>query len=211
MTYVKLTREDGTTRNNMPWAVGITNRATGRGNKLCTDGVLHVYDTPEQAAFMRLAYCDSYTKAWEVRSRCKGVSDGAKRGIKSCTVIREIELPELTIEQRVEIAICTSLLVYSDLRYAAWARRWLSGEDRTAKAALAESRVAFARAAYACGAFTAYYAATAAVSAASYEAHLGHKSYAGRATARAASCSAAYAAEAAGHIDLQSIIEEVLG
>ena len=153
MTYIKLTSAEGTTRNDMTWPIGKTNRATGKDRKLCSDGFLHVYDTPEQAAFMRPAHISVYTRAFEVESNDKGITDGTKRGIKSCTVVREITLPELTNEQRVEIAIRVSLLVYKEKSYARWAKDWLSGEDRTAHAAYAAASVAAyaAYAAYATG------------------------------------------------------------
>jgi hypothetical protein len=124
MTYIKLTRDNGTTRNNMKWAVGVTNHATGDRYVLCSDGVLHVYDTPEQAVLMQHAQCRKHTRAWIVASDDTGVSDGTKRGIKSCTVLREIDLPELTTEQRVEIAIRASLLGYDADHYKQWADDW---------------------------------------------------------------------------------------
>lgn len=201
-TYIKLTREDGTTRYGMTWEIGKTNRAAGGGTKLCTDGVLHVYDTPEQAAFMRPIHCDSYTRAWEVGSRCKGVTDGTKRGIKSCTVVREIELPQITIEQRVEIAIRVSLSVYQGSAYVEWAQRWLSGEDRSKAAANAAAAAAARAAAYA-----AAYAADAAAYAARAAAYAAYAVDAAVYTAYAVG----HAIDAAGSIDLQSIIEEVLG
>lgn len=208
MTYIKLTREDGTTRKGMRWDVGVTNRATGAGNRLCSDGVLHVYDTPEQAAFMRFAHCDSYTRAWEVESEDEGVTDGTKRGSKSCTVVQEIQLPKITTEQRVEIAVRASLLVYADAAYAEWANKWLSGEDRTAKAAYAAAEAASHAA-------NAAYAAHAAANAAAYSvantAYAVNAAHAASISAYAAARAADNAAYAAGHVDLQSIIKEVLG
>lgn len=210
MTYIKLTREDGTTRNNMPWAVGLTNRATGRGRRLCSDGVLHVYDTPEQAAFMRHRHCLDYTRAWEVRSRCKGVTDGTKRGIKSCAVVREIQLPEITLDQRIKIGIRASLLVYTEDSYVKWATQWLSGETRSRGAAIAAFHKAddATYAAYA-EANAAYDAANAARAAAFAAVEASNApAYAAYNAARAAAYAKAYAP---GCVDLQSIIKEVLG
>jgi len=203
MIYYKLTDADGNTRNGMHWAKGVTNRATGKGKELCTDGYVHVYDTPEQAAFMRPVHVSRYTRLWKVKSRCKGITDGTKRGIKSCTVIEEIELPKLTTEQCVEIGIRASLLVYKDKRYVRWAEDRLSGKDRTvavADAVAAATDVAYTTdvAAYATDAVA---CAADAATAAAYVADAAAAAYAARA--------AAYATDA-GKINLVGIIEKVL-
>jgi len=202
MIYYKLTDRNGSTKRGMHWAVGKTNRATGKGKELCTDGYLHVYDTPEQAAFMRPAHVESYTRLFKARSRCKGITDGTKRGIKSCTVLEEVKLPELTTEQRVEIAIRASLLIYKEESYRKWTKGWLSGKDRSAYAAV-----------------HAAHAAADAARAADVAADAVHAARAAADAARAADVAAdaayavAYAARAAVHaakpIDLISIINQV--
>jgi hypothetical protein len=164
--------------------------------QLCTDGVLHVYDTPEQAALMQHVYCRDYTRAWIVASDDEGISDGITRGIRSCTILQEIKLPELTTDQCVEIAIRVALLLGYDYEYyQRWADGWLSGRNRSAAAADAAASVADADDTYAARA--AAYAATAA----------------GRAVRAAAD--AANAVRTTGldtnKIDLQAIIDQVLG
>jgi len=139
MIYYKLTDRAGNTKHGMHWGVGKTNRAVGKGKALCTDGYLHVYDTPEQAAFMRPSHVPTYSRLFKVKSRNKGITDGTKRGIKSCTVLEEVELPELTVEQQVEIAIRASLLADTEEKYVRWARAWISGKDRSADAAAGAS------------------------------------------------------------------------
>lgn len=208
MTYIKLTDAEGRTKNDMEWSVGKTNRATGKGKTLCSNGYLHVYDTPEQAAFMQPIHVPSYTKAFEVHSRYKGITNGTKRGIKSCTVMRDITLPKLTKKQRVEIAIRVSLQIYHEATYESWAKGWLSGQDRTARAARA-AHAAVRAAAYWTNA--ADHAAVCAVAAAARAAY----------AAASAAIRAAVAAEAAAYavedtanakpLDLLSIIRQVFG
>jgi hypothetical protein len=225
--YIKLTRADGKTHNNMQWDVGVTNRATGTGYKLCTDGVLHVYDTPEQAEFIKPVQVPNYTRAWIVESDDEGVTDGTKRGVKSCTVIEETTLPEITTEQRVEIAIRCALTVYDDPSFVEWAEKWLSGADRTKKsvdtvecAVRAEGAYAAADAAadtYAAAYADAHAACDVAAYAAAYDAYdaAAHAHAAVRAAyGGAAAEAAAYAAYAAAYAklpELKAIITEVLG
>ena len=207
MIYYKATDPQGRTRGGMDWTVpGTVNEATGRGTELCTDGVLHVYRTPEQAAFMIPVHVLNYTRLFEVEVPEIVADDGAKCGCKRATVIREVPMPVLTIEQRVGIAIRVSLLVYSEPGYVRWAEGWLSGKDRSADAAYAAH---------------AAYAADAAAHAADADDAAAHAAYAADAAAHAADADdaaayaayaahAAYAADAGKSIDLLSIIETVL-
>ena len=135
MIAYKATDGDGHTKGGMYWGVGVTNRATGEGNELCTNGVLHVYETPEQAAFMLPAHVEGYTRLFEVEVPEIVANDGTKCWVKEATVLREIPMPVLTTEQRVTIAIRVSLLAYSNPGYVKWAEDWLSGEDRSERAA----------------------------------------------------------------------------
>jgi len=224
MIYYKATDPQGRTRGGMDWTVpGTVNEATGRGTELCTDGVLHVYRTPEQAAFMIPVHVLNYTRLFEVEVPEIVADDGAKCGCKRATVIREVPMPVLTIEQRVGIAIRVSLLVYSEPGYVRWAEGWLSGKDRSADAAYAARAAAdAAHAAYAADAAAhAAYAADAAAHAADADDAAAHAAYAADAAAHAADADdaaayaayaahAAYAADAGKSIDLLSIIETVL-
>jgi len=168
----KLTDAEGRTNGAgkapkpMQWAVGVTNRAAGEGTTLCTSGVLHVYRTPEQAAFMAPAHVPGYSRLYEVEVPEIPVDDGTKCGVKEATVLREIPLPELTTEQRVEIAIRVSLWMHDDPEYRRWAEEWLDGRDRSAEAALAALAARAAQAAEAALAALAALAARAARAAA---------------------------------------------
>ena len=73
------------------------------------------------------------------------VDDGMKVGCKTLTTIRQIPVPKIPAEQRVEIAIRCVLLVYKEEAWVKWANDWLSGKDRTlgaARAAEAAARAA---------------------------------------------------------------------
>jgi hypothetical protein len=89
----------------MKWKVGVTNAATGEGNELCTDGVLHGYLDPLLAVFLRpLHVDDNYLTLIEVDADEIVATDGLKVGSKLQTMVRVVEAPIITIAQRVEIA-----------------------------------------------------------------------------------------------------------
>jgi hypothetical protein len=57
---------------------------------------------------------------------------GLKCGYTRMRLVREIELPVLTTEQRVYAAIqCAIATGYADAGWLAWAERWIDGSDRS--------------------------------------------------------------------------------
>jgi hypothetical protein len=143
---VKLTDHNGYTRrgqcNETRWEVGKSVRATGAGTDLCTDGVLHYYDSPYLAMLMNPIHAGiENPRMFEVEGD-QVATDGLKSGAKSLTVIREISPPQPTTEIRVTFAILCTLKVYKDKKFASWARDWLSGKDRSERAAEAAARAA---------------------------------------------------------------------
>lgn len=133
----KLTDENGQTRNGTQWGPGVTHTATGAlGQPLCSDGWIHFYESPEMAAFMNPAHGDfRRPQLWSVSAEPE-IRDGElKCGARTVTTVERIPLPEITTKQRVEIAIRLVLCVYKEPKFVVWAEKWLSGEDRTARAA----------------------------------------------------------------------------
>jgi hypothetical protein len=216
MIRYKLTDKYAKTRRGMMWEIGKTNRATGKGKELCSDGFLHVYETAEQAVFMAPAHVDSYTRIFEVEVPEVVVDDGTKQGVKEATPIREIEMPVIGTDQRVEIGIRVSLLVYKEPSYVTWAENWLNGKDRSFNAANSAANAAYSAANSAANAANsaAYSAANAAYSAANsaaYSAANAANSAAYSAAYSAANSAAYSAANSAAKIDLVSIIKKVMG
>lgn len=70
-------------------------------------------------------------------------SNGVKFSCKSQTLIEEIDLPILTLNQRIAFAIKCSLSVYENGFFHYWANNWLNGTDRTAHSADAAYDVAY--------------------------------------------------------------------
>jgi len=216
----KLTDQDGYTRRGMEnetqWGAGIAHTASGTGG-LCTDGVIHAYEHPLLAAFMNSSHANlKDPQLWEAEGEVVVREGQLKCGVKTLTTLRKIDLPVISTEQRVEIAIRCALLVYKDPNFLQWAENWISGKDRSAEAAAA-AEAAEAEAAAAKAAARAAWAAAEAAAAAAWEAAAWEEAEAeaaweaeAEAAAAAAWEAAAEAAEAAAAIDLLSIIQSVV-
>ena len=77
---------------------------------------------------------------WECEAKGDCNHDGQlKSGFKTVTTIRRIDLPVITLEQRIRISIYCALKQYSDLSFVKWANAWLDGSDRSAWPARAEA------------------------------------------------------------------------
>jgi len=135
-----------------------------------------------------------------------------KSGFKTVTTIRRIDLPVITLEQRIRISIYCALKQYSALSFVKWANAWLDGSDRSARAAEAAARAAEAAAAVAvewAAEWAAWAAREAAVAA---EAAAEAAARAAEAAAEAAARAAREAAVAAprAKFDLLTIIKSVV-
>ena len=143
MKLYKLTDEKGRTRGGMQWGPGVTHKATGKGTELCSDGWIHAYEHPLIAVLMNPQHANFVNpRLWEAEGEI-GVRDGnLKCGAKELTTVREIPMPQLSVEQLVEVAIKVSLHVYTEPAWKTWAESWLVGENRTEQAARAASEAA---------------------------------------------------------------------
>lgn len=139
MEKIKLVTQDYKTRkgekNETLWEVGKRVEAVGTGG-LCTDGVIHFYDSIWVALLMNCYHADiPNPRAIVIEVGEVVAHDGTKGGSKWATMLREIPVPMMTTEQRVEIAIRCALAVSHDPEFVEWANKWLSGEDRSRGAA----------------------------------------------------------------------------
>lgn len=117
--------------------VGTVARPTGKGTGPCGPGVLHAYVSPEVAAFGNFihgAIDNPRCLRVEIVGEGAWETDGLKRWTTSpLRVVEEVPVPALTTTERVAWAICIAPHVSTK----EWAIRWLSGEDRSKKAAWA--------------------------------------------------------------------------
>jgi hypothetical protein len=204
----KLTDKDGYTRrgesNETLWGENVTHEAKKEGTALCTGQVIHAYESLEMAAFMHPAHAILKDPvAWEFEGEVVAREKQVNCGVKKGTTVGRVALPEITTEQRVEIAIRCAVAFYTEPTFKKWADAWLDGSDRSDAAARAAAWAAAwaasraARAAARAAEAAAWAAARAAEAAA----------WAARAADRAA---AGAAAGAEADVDVLAIIKTVL-
>ena len=140
-TRCKLTDAAGKTFGTCQWGVNISHTAAGKGKKLCTSALIHYYEHPLLAVFADPIHGNygETRQLWEFRPRRRVAHDSLKSGCKTGTTIRRIELPILTIEQRVAIGILCAARRYTDPQWRQWARQWLAGLERSAAASAASA------------------------------------------------------------------------
>ena len=196
LTAYKLLTQDLKSYNNTQWHLGETKRMPDTGNyTMCSKNVLHCYAHPLLAAFYNPIHANIQNpRLFKIEIDRIVATDGKKQASLEQTLLQELPLPTLSTEQRVHIAILCAKTVYTDTSWNAWADSWLSGKDRTTKAAY--------NAADATNASNIAYAANNAAYAAAYAAD--------------ADNNAAYAADAAAYAatnadTLINIIQSVIG
>ncbi len=143
MKYYKLTDKNNQTHNQTQWGEGITHKVLGEGNVLCSEDVIHVYDHPLKAVMFNPIHANfSEYHLWECRVKRIVANDTLKVGVKECTTIRQIDAPEISLNQHVHFAILCALEVYNAPNFVTWAENWLSHKDRSARAAEAAEAAA---------------------------------------------------------------------
>jgi len=135
-TIYKLTSADDTTKNGTVWGPGVEHAVNGELAH-CING-LHVYTDPLIAVFMDPIHGQFGPTAhlWIGRAYDEWTENETKLCCRRVKTLRRIELPVLTIEQKMEGAIRLVLTLKNLPRqWRRWARGWLDGTDRTVKAA----------------------------------------------------------------------------
>lgn len=149
MLRYKLVTQDFKTRagesNETTWIKGVTHTATGTGG-LCTDGVIHSYETPALAVLLNPIHAN-IRKPRLIAIECSELvaDDSLKGGHKSATMIGEVELPAITNKQRVIFAIlCARAALYRAQipEREAWANKYLPWTAYAASPARAASYAA---------------------------------------------------------------------
>ena len=170
MAYAyKLLSQKMTSRNNTKWEIGkaIEISKEFSGNELCSNQLLHCYASPEIAVFMNPAHANiSEPRLFRIRCSKILADDGTKQGCKKQTLLKELPLPEISVEQRIKIAILCATEVYKEPNFLVWEENWNTGKDRTATSAKAADSAASDSAAADSASYAAYSAAKAAAYAA---------------------------------------------
>jgi hypothetical protein len=143
MKKYKLTTQNLTTHNDCQWEIGVQKKTTGEGG-LCGQGYLHYYDSPLLAVLLNIIHANIETpRLFEIEAEGKHLNNnGLKGGCTRLTLVREIQLPEVTTNQRIAFAILCAKEVCQNETWNAWADKWLSGRDRSEKAAVKAMKAA---------------------------------------------------------------------
>jgi len=188
MKFYKLLTQDMTSYNKTKWELNKTITVTKEGTEMCTDQVLHCYNHPLLAILFNPIHANiSNPRLFEINVDEIVNTDGLKYASKGQTLIKELTIPEISLEQRIEFGIRVAKLVFKDTNWNTWADNWLDKSDRTKESASAAAYAAYHAAANA--AYHAYAYAVAVNDAAAYAAY--------NAADAAAAYDAAYATYAA--------------
>jgi len=142
----KLTDKGGYTRrgyrNQCLWGNGVTHSGTGKGG-LCGPGYIHAYTSPLLAVLLNPIHAAlNPCKLWEASGEVVKSDNGLKVGCVSLTTIKELAIPVFTTNQRVYFALLCASKVYKDSDFISFVNNWVSGKDRTARAAERAARAA---------------------------------------------------------------------
>lgn len=137
MTAYKLTDEFGQTKNNTQWGPNVTHKVLSAESKgLCSTSWIHYYTSPLIAVLMNPSHANfTNPQLWECSVAGEQLHEPLKSGTKELTTIKQIDLPLITHNQKVAFGILSTLKVYSEVRWVAWANNWLENKDRSIEAA----------------------------------------------------------------------------
>ena len=134
MLVYKLTNPDMTTYGGCKWELGVSKETTGLGN-LCSSGWLHYYDDANLAIIMNPIHAHiKHPRLFKARAKGEHKSDmGLKYGCTNLTLIKELEVPEISDLHKIAFAILCIRRVCKEPSRMAWSKDYLSGKDRTTK------------------------------------------------------------------------------
>jgi hypothetical protein len=143
MKAFKLTTQELTTYNGTKWEIGVAKESSGVGN-ICSSGWLHFYDCPYLAILLNPVHA-KYTnpRLFEAIAERKIKEDnGLKFGCTKLTLVQELGIPEITLNQKVAFGILCTREICKDTQWLLWAENWLSGKDRNQDTAAAADAAA---------------------------------------------------------------------
>jgi Cu/Ag efflux protein CusF len=144
-TGYKLTDEKMQTYCGYQWELQEWKETSGEG-ELCSPGWLHYYSDPLLAAFLNPIHANfAAPRLFQVEVAGKVKEEhGLKLGCTKMRLVKELEMPAVTMEQRVKFGILCALEVYKEPQFVAWAANWLDGTDRSKEATAATAADAWA-------------------------------------------------------------------
>lgn len=133
---IKLLNPNLTSYGGCQWVVGEWKETDGTGD-LCGPGWLHGYESAELAVLLNPIHANIRNPVgyWiEVGGRRQD-DFGLKFGVTRMRIVRPVVLPVYTTEQYIRFAIRCVLAVDPGPDFRVWALQWLTGQNRSPKAA----------------------------------------------------------------------------
>lgn len=124
--------------NEIQWKIGKKFVTSGNGS-LCSDGWLHYYHDPILAIIMNQQHAKILNpRLFECQAEGNHLDNyGLKGGCTEMTLIREIQIPEVTVNHIIVFSILCAKQVYKDIVWNEWADNWLNNKDRSHTTAIA--------------------------------------------------------------------------
>lgn len=135
--YYKLTDWSMQTYQGFQWELGKWYRIPDDSRRwdsgLCSSGWFHCYDDPLIAMFRNPGDANIHSpRLFRVTVRGNKETDhGLKYGFTMMRLKEEIDVPDITNEQRVKFGILCAMQAYKEQRWTRWAENWLDGTDRS--------------------------------------------------------------------------------
>ena len=138
MKAYKLTDQNMQTHNGYQWKLQEWQETNGKG-ELCGSGWLHYYSDPILALLLNPIHAAiAAPRLFEAEIAGKVEGDhGLKAGCTKMRLVKELQLPAVTMEQRIKFGILCALEVYQEPSFVQWAAKWLDGSNRSKEAAWA--------------------------------------------------------------------------
>lgn len=137
MKLYKLTNASDRTFNNCQWGPNVTVITSGKGG-LCGPGFTHWYDDPLLAVILNPihgGFCLKTAHLWEGEGTPVKFDRGLKFGCAKATTLKRIEMPEITLKQKMAFGLLCVLKTTKNKQWRKWAKNWLNGTDRSASSA----------------------------------------------------------------------------
>ena len=133
MKKYKLTNLHMQTYEGCQWELNVQKTTLGNSHYLSNDQWLYYYHNPLLAVLFNPIYNNvTNPRLFEVKALGKHLdNNGVKGGCTKLTLIKEIELPIITLNQKVAFGILCALEVYENKDFIKWANNWLNDTDRT--------------------------------------------------------------------------------
>lgn len=116
--------------SHMKWGPGIAHSARGKGNRLCTNNVIHAYIDPYLAVMFDSHHGRYLQKKSAKMWIARGVvvaGDPEKVGVKKLTTIRKVKMPKVSPKKKKEFLARLMLLHTKSKALKEWCRKYLRG------------------------------------------------------------------------------------